>query len=212
MPLLESAALEVGAAISKSILKLWLKNSSLESEISSNLIDLLKSKTSDIFAQRKGERQFEDIGDEIGKSLLPLFEIEGSHLDEGDRTSVALAVAETFNKSRISSALLTQHNLEPIQLTQYMLAINPNVAHTFSESATELYKRIIKESCIYIVDIASQLPAFTERSIAEILKNGDLIIAIAKEILEKLQMIREQLDPKIEADRFEIEYRQAVAR
>ena len=54
-----------------------------------------------------------DIGDEglaeIGQSLLPLFEIEGARLDDNDRTAVALAVAETFNKAKISSELLAEH-------------------------------------------------------------------------------------------------------
>src|SRR5258708_24152968 len=118
------ASLEVGAAIAKSILKLWIKNTDLGNDISSGLIDLLKSKTSDVFAQRKGERQFAEIGDKLGEALLPLFEIEGARLEENDRTAVALAVAETFNKSKLSSSLLTQHNLEPTQLAQYMLTIN----------------------------------------------------------------------------------------
>src|SRR5712692_9498885 len=94
--------------IAKSILKFWVKDSTLGEDISSSLIDLLKAKTSDIFAPRKGERQFADIGDKIGQSLLPLFEIEGIRLDDSERRAVALAVAETFNKAKISSELLAE--------------------------------------------------------------------------------------------------------
>src|SRR6266568_6021633 len=214
MALLEAAALEVGAAIAKSILKFWVKDSTLGEDVSSGLIDLLKTKTSDLFAQRKGERQFADVGDKIGQSLLPLFEIEGARLDDGERMAVALAVAETFNKAKISSELLAERNLQPARLAEYMLS--PSVYsitnYRFSESATELYRRIIQESCTYVVDIASQLPSFTEHTFAEILKREDQIIARATEILEELQRLRKQLDPMVEAERFEIEYRQAVAR
>jgi len=212
MALLEAAALEVGAAIAKSILKFWVKDSTLGEDVSSGLIDLLKTKTSDLFAQRKGERQFADVGDKIGQSLLPLFEIEGARLDDNERTAVALAVAETFNRAKISSELLAERNLQPAQLAQYMLSVHSITNYRFGEPATELYRRIIQESCTYVVDIASQLPSFTEHTFAEVLKREDQIIAKATEILEELQRLRKQLDPMVEAEGFEIEYRQAVAR
>jgi Leucine-rich repeat (LRR) protein len=212
MPLLEAVTIEVGAAIAKSILKLWVKDSTLGEDVSSSLIDLLKTKTSDLFAQRKGERQFAEIGDKIGEALLPLFEAEGAHLDEGERNAVAQAVAETLNKSKLSSELLAERNLQPAQLVQHMLSVHPITTYYFGEAAAELYKRIIKESCTYIVDIASRLPSFTEHTFAEVLRREDQIIAKTDEILEELRMMREQLDPMVEAERFEIEYRQAVAR
>src|SRR5437879_3646243 len=103
MPLAEIITIEIGSSIAKSILKLWLKDSTLGEDISSSLIDLLKSRTSDALAQRRGQRQFDTIGEKVGESLLPLFEIEGAHLDEGSRTAVAFAVAEAFNKLKLSS-------------------------------------------------------------------------------------------------------------
>src|SRR5881227_1517354 len=133
MPLLEAVTIEVGAAIAKSILKLWLKDSTLGEDVSSSLIDLLKTKTSDLFAQRKGERQFADVGDKIGQSLLPLFEIEGARLDDSERTAVALAVAETFNKAKISSELLAECNLQPTRLAQHMLFVHSITNYHFGE-------------------------------------------------------------------------------
>src|SRR6266571_5038119 len=100
MPLAEIITIEVGAAIAKAILKLWLKDSALGMDLSSSLVDLLKSQTSDVLAQRRGQRQFDAISEKVGESLLPLFQTEGIYLDEGSRTAVALAVAETFNKSK----------------------------------------------------------------------------------------------------------------
>ena len=106
MPLFEAVTIELGGAIAKSILKLWLKDSALGTDISSSLIDLLKSRTSDALALRRGQRQFDIIGEKVGESLLPLFEIEGIHFDEGSRIAVAYEVAAAFNKSMLSSALL----------------------------------------------------------------------------------------------------------
>src|SRR2546425_5188117 len=111
MSFLTVAAIEIGKAVTKSIFKFWLKDSALGENISSSLIDLVGSKTSDELARRKGYRQFEDIGDKISEDILPLLESEGIQLDEGERRAAALAVEETLNKSRLSSTLLLQQNL-----------------------------------------------------------------------------------------------------
>ena len=161
MPLVEAVTIELGAAIAKSILKLWVKDSSLGEDIAFSLIDLFKARTSDALAQQRGRRQFEAIGEKVGESLLPLFEIEGARLDEGSRTAVALAVAEAFNKTKLTSALLAQHNLEPTELARHVLAAHPTATDLFSAAETAFYERIINESCGYMVDIASQLPTFS---------------------------------------------------
>jgi hypothetical protein len=212
MSLLTAAAIEVGKAVAKSIFKFWMKDSSLGQDISSSLIDLVGSKTSDTLAQRKGNRQFEDIGDKISENVLPLLKSENIHLDEGERGAVAIAVAETLNKSSLSTELLLKQNLEPTLLEQYLDAVNPNVTRDFSEAGSFLYQRILQECCTYIIDISSQLPSFREHSVAEVLKREDLISVRVDKALEALREIRKQLDPTDTVDRFEIEYRDAVAR
>lgn len=212
MPLAEILLIEVGPAIAKSILKAWLKDSVIGQDVSFSLIDLLKSWTTDASAQRKGKRQFEEVGDKVAENLLPLFEIEGVHLDEGGRTAVALAVAETLNKSKLSSGLLAELNLDPTKLAKHIEKAHPTATQLFSKVEQDLYQRIIKESCIYIVNIASRLPAFSERTFAEVLKREDLLLNKSNQVLEELDKIRERLDPMAEAGRFEIAYREAVAR
>src|SRR5207245_571142 len=113
MPLAEIVIIEVGSAIAKSLLQLWMKDIPIASDASSSILELLKSYTNDKITQWKGQHQFEAIGVKIGESLLPLFEIEGARLDESSHIAVALAVADTFKKARISSKLLVERNLEP---------------------------------------------------------------------------------------------------
>ena len=79
-----------------------------------------------------------------------------------------------------------------------------------SAVAEALYTRVISESCVYVTDIASQLPSFTEHTFAEVLRREDKLIRNTEKALEALQHISEQLDPMISADRFEIDYRRAV--
>jgi len=212
MSLLTAAAIEVGKAVAKSIFKFWMKDSELGQDISSSLIDLVGSKTSDTLAQRKGNRQFEDIGDKISENVLPLLKSENVQLDEGERRAVAIAVAETLNKSRLSTELLLKQNLQPTLLEQYLDAVNPNVTRGLSEAGTFLYQWVLQECCTYIIDISSQLPSFVEHSVGEVLKRENMIRVRVDQVLEELREIRKQLDPTDIVDRFEIEYRDAVAR
>jgi hypothetical protein len=195
MPLAEIVIIEIGSSIAKSLLQLWMKDVPIASATSSSVVDILKSYTTDKIAQWKGQHQFEAIGVKIGESLLPLFEIEGARLDESSHIAVALAVADTFKKTRVSSKFLVERNLEPSKLKEYILTTNPTATSHFSEAETMLYRRIIDESCEYIVDIASQLPTFTEHSFAELLKREDQLLHITNITLQELLKMREQINP-----------------
>ena len=65
MPLLEVLTIEVGTSIVKAILKMWLKDSSIASDVSLTIVDILKSRTTDKLAQRRAQRQFEVIGEKV---------------------------------------------------------------------------------------------------------------------------------------------------
>jgi hypothetical protein len=129
MALVEALTLQVGPAIAKAILKIWLKDRKFASDIASSLVDLIKSKTADVMAQRRANRQFAEIGENVAENLLPVFEMGGAHLDESSRTTVALAVSETLNRSPIDAELLAMRDLDP---TKLMMACShhPSVKRT----------------------------------------------------------------------------------
>jgi predicted NACHT family NTPase len=211
--LLETLVLTVGPAIAKSILKSWLQDSDLAASASSSLVDLLSAKTKDGIARQKGSRQFEAIGEKVAESLLPLF--EESRLEENSQIAIALAVAETLNNTPLKPALLVQKDLNPAELANFLIEANRNVVRDFSAGETALYKRIIVEVSGDVVDIASNLPRFTERTFAEILKRENQLLSVVNNILEEVSRIREesqQANPEMAAARFEEEYRRAVIR
>lgn len=210
MPLLEVLAVDVGASIAKAILKRWLGDSGPIPDTASSIVDVLKTRTADRLAQRRAERQFEAIGEKVGESLLPLFEVEGALLEENERMAVARAVADTLNAA--TSEVIAQQNFEPAEVAKQLLLAHPAKSYFFSEAEGHLYERIIRESCEYIVDIASQLPHFTERTLAEILQREGQLITIAEKILEEVARMRADLDPQLESARFELDYRRAMVR
>ncbi|HSF30392.1 MAG TPA: hypothetical protein VLK82_07965 [Candidatus Tectomicrobia bacterium] len=155
MALIEALTLQDGPAIAKAVLKVWLKDRKFASDVTSSLVDLIRAKTTDVMAQRRASRQFEEIGERVAENLLPVFEMEGAHLDESSRTAVAQAMAETLNSSAIDAELLAERDLDPTQLTRHLLESHPFATQHFSAAEASLYQRIISESSQYIIDIAS---------------------------------------------------------
>src|SRR5579872_6382841 len=156
MPLLEALAIDVGSSIAKAIVKRWVGDSGPVSDAAASIVDVLKGRTADKLAQRRAERQFEAIGEKVGENLLPIFQVEGALLEENERLAVAQAVAETLNA--ITSEMIAQQNFEPSEVARQLLLAHPASSYIFAEAEGHLYECIIKESCQYIVDIASQLP------------------------------------------------------
>lgn len=213
MTLVEVVATVLGPSIAKAILKKWLRDSTIATDITSSLIDLIRVKTSDFLTQTRTARQFEAIGERVAESLLTVFEAEGANIPENGRTAVALSVAETLDNAGIDPALLAEKNLEPRLLADYLFSSNPDATRDFSSAETELYKRSVQEASQYIVDIASQLPAFSERTFAELLKRQNQLQDIADQILDEVHRIREDArQDDVEASLFEVEYRRAVVR
>jgi hypothetical protein len=213
--LLETLTLQVGPAIGKAILKCWLKDAKLASDTASSLMDILKAKTTDVIIQQRAKRQLEGIGERVAESLLPVFEIEGVHLDEGSRNAVAMAVVKTLENARIGPLMLAKQDLDPTRLTKYLIESYSNTTRHFSVTETALYQRILSEVCQSAVDIASEFPAFTEQTTAEVLRRESQLLNVAERILEEVHRIRqsdEKMNPAAEVGRFEIDYRRAVIR
>jgi hypothetical protein len=212
MSLLTSAAIIVGKEAAKSIFKFWVKDPGLGQDISSDFIDLIASRTEDELAQRKGNREFQDIGDKIAENLLPLLKSESLSLDEGERSEVARAVATTLSLARLTTEILLKHDLQPIQLENYLQNSNPSATKDLGSAGTSLYRRIIHECCLYIINISSQLPSFTESTFGEVLKREALIIGKVDEALAELRKISANLNLDDKTDQFEREYREEITR
>lgn len=189
MLLIETLALEVGASIAKSVLRVWLKDADIAVGASESIIDVLKARISDEATQQHAQRIFDEIGQKAGKSLLSVFQREGANLDDGSRKAIAFAVKKTLNT--VSSEVLARHNLNASRLAHSLLA-HPVAAQHFNEAEESLFSRIISESCLSIVDIASQLPSFTERTFAEVLEREDQIRQDIERVLRRFDEIAEE--------------------
>lgn len=214
MALVEVLTLQLGAAIAKSIFRLWIQDPAWAESTTSGLIDIINSKTQDITARQRGRRQLEEIGEKVALSLKPVLEAEQG-LAETTLEAIVFAVAQVLDKSRLDVALLLKTNLEPTLLANFMLSNTGNSTIGFSLSEKVLFERIVRQTCQYIVDIAASLPTFNERSISEVLKREDAIKQKADQILEEIKLIRErasQSNDAVESASFEADYRLSVVR
>ncbi len=206
---------EVSGSIARIVLGFWIRDPSLLADAGADLTSLLGGKTEDLLAQRRGARQFEEIGERIAESLHRIFEQEYTHLDAGSQTAVALAVGQVLKTTPIAADLLVRQRLDPVELSNYLRERGADETRLFSADETELYRRIINETSSYIVDTAAQLPAFTERSFAEVLTSQDRLIAAVERVLAEVEQFRAQSrqhNPDQQAAQFETEYYRALVR
>ncbi|MCH8805288.1 MAG: hypothetical protein IH986_04295, partial [Planctomycetes bacterium] len=213
MTLAGEAAVALGGAIAKGILKLWLKDHAVGAMVGADLVDILKSKTKDRLAREKGVVHFRAIGLKVAESLLPVFEDEGAGIDEGGLTAVALAVVGTLEKTPITSEILAARNLDPQRLADHLRKDRGKFTVGFGEVESALYDRIISESSQQIVDVASDLPAFQERNFAEVLNRLDLFLPKLDELLQitrKMYETSQKANPETNAARFERDYRAGI--
>jgi Leucine Rich repeats (2 copies) len=201
MPLFEAVTINAGVSLARLILTLWVKDSSLDENITSGLVDLLQHKTEDVPAQGKENLPLEAIGKKVGENLLPLFQLKDAKLNEESRTAVAYAVAETLNKAKLPGILPTRGHLESTELEKSLLAASPQEFQKLSQNEQTCYLRIIKEASAYSIDIASQLSSLTDRTLADLLKGESQIVEPPEEMLRALQQGRMQLDPMMVAER-----------
>src|SRR5579859_3114747 len=183
MPLLETLIVTVGGAIGKSLLDVWLKDNPVASAAASSTIDVLKSKTSDIIAARKIEREFSGLADRIALSLEPVFRSYMSEkTPESSLESVAYEASNAISAAYISAKLLASLNNNPVTLAKHIKENHPVERGLFSEQETSLYNRTIDLSAQYLVDLVANLPDFNAKNFSEILTRLDNSMSILKKI------------------------------
>jgi len=215
MPLAETLLIAVGSSVSKSVLKLWIKDNDLMQDAAITVADIIKGHVGEVFAQSKSEEQFKKIGARVAENLLTFFENEGRSIDEGGQEAVAFALANSLNKVSIGPELLVGQNLKPVALTRLIIESSKNEILGFSEPEVELFNKVVHETSGYIIEITAQLPSFNEHAFAEVLKREDMILAAVNEILEEVRRIREGSQNTNQEEvmvRFENDYRITIAR
>lgn len=212
MPLIETLIIGVGGAIAKGILKLWMKDNPFIETVGTNIIDMVKSFGLGIRAERSTVRQLDQIAERVAENIAKVFHTEGLEIEDARKDKIAILAGKTINNVNWGAEVLAEQNLDPSRLNKHLLSYDISKEYlTLKEKA--FYKYIISESAQYIVDIATQLPSFTEKTFAEILKREDLILEKADLIIQEVQRIKGSSGHQDAKDSvFENNYRRSVVR
>jgi len=213
--LLEGALINVGATVAKAIIKAALPGNDVAKKSVSSVFELFKSKDKGLLEKRKAGMLIDNIGYRIVESLAPVFAREGAKLGENGRVNVACAVSATLDAAKITPEVLIERDLAPRKVLALLHESQPDTCASLDIDETAFYERMIEEASQQIVDVASQLDFFTERTYAEILQRERQILEAVDRMIADLEAIRQQTlrdDPRAAAVQFEEEYRRAVAR
>jgi hypothetical protein len=206
--------LKLAPTISRQIATIWLELDNSKAQGISDVVKLISERTTDVLVQRKAQRQIESISEKIVESLVPFFQQEFSGFDEASVNLILDRTIESLVDLKLSTALLAKHDFEPT--TIYELAVKvPHFSEGLSQRDTDALKRILREVLCYLVDVASSLPNYAERTVAEILRRETHLIESAEAILKELDRIRHNLvtdKNPIDVALFEANYRQTVVR
>jgi hypothetical protein len=209
----ETVALELGPAIAKGIAKLWLAETPLLSHATAGVIDVVQAFVKDRSKHPKGTRLLEEIGERVAEELKRFIELEAPALDDASRNAVAIAVSHAIGGANLSATSLVRVNVDPTKIAALLSQNREHLTRHFQVDETSLFDLSIQEISRQLTEVATQLPAFTERAFGEVLSRQSQITANVERILQELRRIREETvsGSSAERDRFEIEYRRVAS-
>ena len=205
---LDDAAVALGSTVVQTAIKLWLGDRSLAADVASSATDALAGRASDLLRRRQTTRLVERMTDIIAQRLEPYLNVEYSGLPENERLASIYAVRDTFARAQLTDEDLFAHDLNASYIDKYLRRVVPNMARIalLSDAATSLYDVLLRESCEYVVQIVTTLPAFQPGILTEILKRETEITSLLVDILDRL--------PERQRGRgtteFEVDYRRQV--
>jgi hypothetical protein len=206
---ISAVIINMGGAIVKSIVKMWLgDNDSLE-PVSDNLIDLFTKNSINVYDSRSLVRNFESIGDKIAGNFISIF--DEFNIEEGSKIAISEEVSRVISNFKITHELLLKISNNPKELYNRLLNSTESYKKYFGEAEQQLYIRCLDLSSQYIIDIAPNLPNYTRENFHEIMRRFDKISKKIDELLEETKLITVTSTRKSEQD-FERDYRNSIIR
>ncbi len=178
--------LGLGAAVVKVACKIWLKDFSVASDASADVVEIVKEKISGELDQRKARRLFEDLEEPVAKKLEWLREREMGGVPDNEWAAAVLAVGDTLRRATFTDADIFAGDLDPLYLQRKVAASSPNATRDLSEAGSDVYRRLLTECCAYVVELTSTLPRFVPGAFAEVLRRQSLILRRFSEVLDRM--------------------------
>ncbi|MQA94440.1 MAG: NACHT domain-containing protein [Streptosporangiales bacterium] len=182
-------ALAVGAAVVKVATKVWLgapPASSVGDAGVDTVTEVIKGRVAGRLEQRRVRRQFEHLEETVAGRVLAVLGHEFADVPENEREAAVLAVADTFDASRLHDTELYAQDLDPLYLERHIRATTPIRVRDLSPGAVALFDRVLAECCTYVILLSTALPTFNAAAFTEILRRERTLIEKVDELLARV--------------------------
>jgi hypothetical protein len=114
----------LGGAVARSVLSLWLGESTVPGSMSGTTVDALIEQVPNLsfIERRRIARQFDRMAEAVAEKLSPFLEVEFGGLPENERSAAVLAVADAIEQASITSELLFSKDLNPLLVEDHVRA------------------------------------------------------------------------------------------
>ncbi len=173
------------------------------------LYDFASKWGNDVFDQRKAERYFADMADEIAKSCNKI--LERSKLSDDDKEQVIEAVSNSLTKTGFSESLVFDIKRDSSQLEKIMISRGKEDIDGFSEEQMGYYDSLVSYVSNVLIETFTKSPAFSD-------ERNEYSMALAEEMYKALLRVLRYVEKISETTndlpdqykRFENEYRRCI--
>lgn len=185
MPL-ATAATGIGKQVVTHAVRTWFGARRESAERDAELIDLVRLSVRDHFQRRKLVRQLEDLADQIAERMRPIYEHEFRNVADNERAAALLAVVDALKAADLTDDTLFAVDVDSRNLARLVRERVPVRRMGLAEPAERLYDAVLDESCMALVQVVKQLPAFEPRALTELLARFSQVIESIGEVLHRL--------------------------
>ncbi|HEU5159323.1 MAG TPA: NACHT domain-containing protein [Streptosporangiaceae bacterium] len=178
--------LGIGIAVVKIAAKLWLKADPLAADLGGSVVDVIAGQVSDRLDKRRARRLVEHLEEMVQANLESSIGHEVAGLAPNEREATLLAVADSFERARLTDADLFAADLDPLFLERHIRASSPDATRDLESRAVALYDLLLARCCAYVIEVIVGLPPFAPTALKEILHRESEVLAGIKELLDRL--------------------------
>ena len=183
---LAHAASGIGKQVVTHAVRTWLGARQERDQRGTELVDLVKIGVRDHFQRRRLVRQLEDLADQIAERLRPVYEHDFRNVPNNERSAALQAVVDALDGADLTDATLFAVDVDARQLARLVRQRVPVRRVGLAEPAEQLYDAVLDESCMALVQVVKQLPAFEPRALAELLGRFSDVAERITEVLHRL--------------------------
>lgn len=178
----------LGIAVVKTACKIWLKDNAIAADAAVGVVEIIQAKVSDVREQKRVRRLFEDLEERVADNVLSCLDVEFGNVPQHDREAAALAAADTLDKAKLTNRNLFAADLDATRLFRAVKPRGRRFTDSLSQDATELWERILRDCCAYVVEVANSLPGFEVGVFGELLSRQKEIMRQVDQRFDRLPM------------------------